>query len=275
MAELLKPKMLGIDPSDEYVRGFVLSQNGKMILKEDLDKYDLSVPVTMRGMTKRKVMAKCKETGRDFYYIDNGYLGNLVKKKHWFRVVKNDVQHVVNLDKKLPIDRWRALQKFAPYLAYNGRRKFPSDLGPIVVVTPSEKPCLYYGIERDIWVEQTLTELKKHTDRQIIVRDKAPRPDRININSIAGFCERHMAHAVVTYQSIAALEAIHYGIPAFTLAPNAADPLCNHDLSKIEDPMYPDKETAEKLFIYLSYCQYNVPEINTGVAHKIIKDYDL
>ena len=44
-------------------------------------------------MTKRKEIWKCWETGRPFYYIDNGYMGNPMKKKHFYRIVKNNIQH--------------------------------------------------------------------------------------------------------------------------------------------------------------------------------------
>ena len=43
-------------------------------------------------MTKRKEIWKCWETG-EFFYIDNGYMGNLMKRKEYYRVVKNNIQH--------------------------------------------------------------------------------------------------------------------------------------------------------------------------------------
>jgi len=54
---------------------------------------DVSIPLILRGMAKRKAVAICKQQGRDFFYIDTGYIGNLGKKKNWHRIVKNRMQH--------------------------------------------------------------------------------------------------------------------------------------------------------------------------------------
>ena len=65
---------------------------------------------------------------------------------------------------------------------YYGRK--PLQGGPILLVTPSEKPCQFYNIDKNTWLEETKTELRKHTDRPIIVREKGLRPDRIKDNSV-------------------------------------------------------------------------------------------
>jgi hypothetical protein len=265
--------MIGLDSNDPLVTAFLKSQGGTFVDKEDLKKIDVSVPVVMRSMTKRKVIKDCWEEGRDFYYIDNGYIGNAMKKKWYYRVVKNDVQHQ-HWRKNLPESRFEKMQKLHPWLRYKGRKTSP-DNGPILLVTPSEKPCKFYGVERNIWVNETINEIKKYTDRRIIVRDKGLRGDRVGDNSVAAQCLRDGVHALVTYQSIAALEAIHYGIPAYTLAPTALGNLANNDLSTIETPMYPDEGDFRHFLNYLAFCQYTPGEIESGVAYNLIKEYDL
>ena len=78
-------------------------------------------------------------------------------------------------------------------------------------------------------------------DRPVIVRDKVNRRDRVGAGSIYNQLDDDI-FAVVTYNSIAATEAIGYGIPCFTLAPNAADEFCEKNLTLIETPMYADKD---------------------------------
>lgn len=274
---LAEPKMLMLNGDDEIMKHWQHGTNALVIdRKEICSKVNESpwpnhIPVAFRSMTKRKEIYKCWETGRPFYYIDNGYMGNLMKKKHFYRIVKNNIQHTKVKD--MPGDRFMDLCRFAPYMNYYGKK--PKQDGPILLVTPSEKPCKFYDLNQEQWKKDTIEELKKHTDRPIIVRDKGLRPDRIKENSVAAQCARDQVYAVVTYQSMAALEALHYGIPAFTLAPSCVDSVVSKDLSTIEQAKYPDEQQFKNLLNYLAYCQYSLDEINTGRALKMIEEREL
>tara|TARA_Y100000022_G_C13204869_1_gene354541 strand:- start:522 stop:1142 length:621 start_codon:yes stop_codon:yes gene_type:complete len=206
-------------------------------------------------------------------------MGNLDKKKKYYRVVKNNIQHtklpLFNGGKKWPNGRFLNLVQTTPYMTYTGRQPDSEREGAILVVTPSEKPCQFYQIDRKTWLEQTLAEIKNHTSRPIIIRDKGLRPDRIKDNSIAGQCRRQRIHSLVTYQSVAALEALHYGIPVFTMAPCCADPFANKDLSKIESAKYPNEEDVVNLFNFLAYCQYTLEEFRSGEALQMIEELKL
>lgn len=266
---------LVVDPNDAIV-GNLASGTSATVLPDysALHEYSPAVPVIIRGMTQRKVINACVDQGRDFYYIDTGYIGNLTKHKRWHRIVKNGMQHSLPMY-DLPSDRFNQMVDQIPYdcVKFSGWKK---DGSAILLVTPSEKPCKYYGIDREKWVTDTIAEIKKHSDRNIIVRDKAlRRGDRVNSNSIYAQLKEDDIYAVVTYNSIAATEAIGYGIPAFALAPTIADPLCYSDLSKLEDPMYADAEHVEQWQNWIGYCQYTVPEMVDGTAIQLIKDYNL
>ena len=88
-----------IDGTDEILKHWQHGTNALIIDRKDISSklqespWPNDIPVTFRSMTKRKEIWKCWETGRDFYYVDNGYMGNLMKKKIWYRVVKNNIQH--------------------------------------------------------------------------------------------------------------------------------------------------------------------------------------
>jgi len=77
-------------------------------------------------------------------------------------------------------------------------------------------------------------------------------------------------HALVTYQSIAAVESVLYGVPAFTLAPTAADPVCDKDLSLIENPTKQDEHKIYKWACHLAYGQFHNDELRDGRAYKIL-----
>lgn len=265
--------VLAIDGvEDQIVKCLASSRKYKAIgTYKELSGYDLEIPVIFRSMAQRKTVAECKSTGRDFFYIDTGYIGNLWKRKDWHRIVKNDVQHT-SPRYDLPGDRFDAITKGQEFVKFQKWRKNGSN---ILIVTPSGKPCSFYGIDRDNWLNQTIEKLKKHTDRNIIVRDKGLRKDRIGRKSIYNQFSDDDIYAVVTYNSIAATEAIGYGIPAFTLAPNAADAFCLKDLSQIENPLYEDEEKVKKWQHWLGYCQYTPQEMWNGLAFSLIEEYDL
>jgi hypothetical protein len=245
--------------SDEYINMF--AQGANLPIQD----YDSDVGVNtilIRGMGKKRLIHQCWETKHPFYFMDSGYVGNYKSAsnphgwKLWHRIVKNNVQHDVVINR--PDDRWRKLN----YTIEN--RKAGTH---ILLVTPSEKPCKFYGIDRDTWVNNTIAEIKKHTDRPIIIRDKAVRQQRITKTI---FEDLNNCHALVTYQSIAAIESVLYGVPAFTLAPTAADPVCDKDLTLIENPTVQDKDAIYQWACHLAYGQFHIDELKNGTAYRIL-----
>jgi hypothetical protein len=231
---------------------------------QDYDSDYGNEPVLIRSMGKKRLIHKCWERKHTFYYMDSGYVGNYKSTanphgwKLWHRIVKNDIQHNNIIDR--PDDRWRKLD----YPILKGK------LGNhILLVTPSEKPCKFYGIDRNTWVAETVAEIKKHTDRPIVIRDKAVRQQRI-IKTI--FEDLENCHALVTYQSIAAVESVLHGVPAFTLAPTAADPVCDKDVSLIECPTRQDEHKIYKWACHLAYGQFHIDEFKNGTAWRILNE---
>jgi len=236
---------------------------------QDFHKFNKEIPVVLRGMTERKAIRTAEKQGRDYFYIDTGYMGNLNKRKNWHRVVKNNVQNMTpRYD--LPADRFNSIDD--NNLRFTGWKKMD---GAILVVTPSQKPCSFYGIDRDVWVEETIKELVKHTDRPILIRDKGLRRERLNDNSVPAQLVRQQIHCLVTYNSIAATEAISAGVPAIALAPGAAGELCTKKISDIENPYYPDEEKVIAWQNWLAYCQYTTQELESGFALDLIRDLEL
>jgi hypothetical protein len=79
-------------------------------------------------------------------------------------------------------------------------------------------------------------------------------------------------HAVVTFNSIAATEAILAGVPVFAMAPsNAARPVSNTDLTKIDNPWWPDRDQILAWAYHLAYAQFHIDEFKNGRAERILK----
>lgn len=275
--------MLAIDESDKTIKAIGTGTNATFINNwRGIKHYDHTVPVVFRGIIKRELFRACVKQNRDYFYIDTGYIGNLGKQKFWHRMVKNGLQHL-EPRYDMPDDRFNEIIKYLSRQTISSNvPNFMKFLGwrpegrAILLVTPSAKPCKFYGVDRDEWVENTIKELRKHTAREIIVRDKAERrSDRVRENSIFYQFIEDDIYSVVTYNSIAAVEAVSFGIPAFTLAPNAAEPLCRTDLSQIENPLRVDDEEVIKWQHWLAYGQYSLAELRNGTAMRLIEEYDL
>jgi len=247
--------------TDEYVNMF--AQGANLPIHDYNYKFG-NTPILIRSMGKRKLIHECWKNNHTFYYMDSGYVGNYKSKtnpygwKTWHRIVKNDVQHCKIVDR--PDDRWKRLN-----YPIEDRKQGKH----ILLVTPSEKPCKFYGIDRDAWVNDTIAKIKQHTDRPIVIRNKQPRRHRVT-HTI--FEELTNCHALVTYQSIAAVESVLFGVPAFTLAPTAADYVCDKDISLIETPTVQDKDKIYKWACSLAYSQFHNDEMKNGIAYQILKD---
>jgi hypothetical protein len=200
--------------------------------------------------------------------MDSGYVGNNVSSnnnqgiKLYHRIVQNDLQH--RTIQPRPSDRWDQL-KVPIHARRSGYR--------IIVAAPDEKPCRYYGIDQQQWIADTVATIKQHTDRPVEVRERAPkRSDRVLNEPLSRVLEQDV-HALVTFNSIAAVESILAGVPAFVLSPShVAEPVANRDLSKIEDPVYPDQDLLMAWCHSMAYQQYHVRELRNGTAFRMMQE---
>ena len=251
---------------DPFINDFAQGGNFDIVTEVEIDNPE---PIIFRSIVKKELITYRLQNNLPFYYMDSGYFGNYKSpknpsgKKLWVRIVKNGLQHSTVRD--VPDDRWK---KFFDYTlkqqTFNGKH--------ILLVLPSEKPCKFYDMDLEQWIKQTINEIKKYTDRPIVVRSKPmKREDRLK-NTI--FDDLKNAHAMVTLQSIAAIEAVMNGVPAFTLAPTAADPVCEKDLSKLESPDLIHKSKLYKWVHHLAYGQFNVHELKNGTAWRIMQKYE-
>lgn len=251
---------LSKDGNDEYINMFARGCNSVPV--SNFDYSASNDPIVLRGILKHKLMKQCWQDRRDFYYMDTGYFGNQ-QWKEWHRIVKNDLQHGEIVAR--PSDRFKRFNKQFRAWRKTGRN--------ILIAKPDEKPCKFYGIDLDTWVEQTIAKIKQFTDRPIIIRERAPkRIDRVANNTLEHALDQDV-FALVTFNSVAAVESIFLGIPAFTLAPaNAASPVALQDLSLIETPYYADEDKLYAWACHLAYGQFHVSELRNGAAMRILEE---
>jgi len=183
-----------------------------------------------------------------------------MKKVH--RATKNNVQEMGPIIER-PMDRARKFgykyKKFKP-----GRK--------ILLVPPSLKVMQLFGQPSpEEWVQKVMAELKRYTSRPIEVRLKPSRQERVTTNTIQDALADDV-HCLITYNSIAAVEALMEGKPAIALGPNAAQAICETNLSNVETPKIPDREEMDAFMAHLAYCQFDVTELRSGYAWSILNE---
>jgi hypothetical protein len=251
---------------DEYINMFAYGCGQQPVNSDDFefDSHDQE-PIVLRGILNRNIK-RCIKKDRKFYYMDSGYVGNHPGPmnpqgwKLWHRIVSNDLQH--NEIVTRPSDRWERLK-----LKFESRRYGSK----IIVAAPDEKPCKFYGVDQQAWIEETVSTIKQHTDRPVVVRQRAAsRQHRVFQDPLSQVL-REDCHALVTFNSVAAIESILTGVPAFVLAPShAAGPVASRSLSQIETPYWPDLDKLHAWAHHLAYGQFHISELKDGLAQQIL-----
>ncbi len=193
-----------------------------------------------------ELIAKVRGRGGVVYEMDNGYRG----RNKYYRITKNADQHVGLEDR--PSDRWEALVK-----------KFGYEIKPwtkgshILIALSTEWHFKFHKTSLQKWLDYVVLNIRKHSDREIRIRPKdAKGPIE---NDLEG------CHALITYMSMAALDAFQMGVPVFCDEKCAVRPLSRgtDELDMIENPLYPDNR--EQLMHTLAYHQFTVDELEKGV----------
>jgi len=246
---------------DPILENFVTGSNGIISSYADHLNDDSALVIRGVGGGSRKAMDKCIKNGRTFYTIDTGYFGN-IKNKWLHRCTKNSLQYMGPIIER-PGDRAR--RHGYKYRKFSAGRK-------ILICPPSEKAMRVFGQPSpEEWVKQTVKELKKYTSRPIEIRLKPNRTERVSTKTIQAALADDV-HCLVTYNSIASVEALLEGKPALVLGPNAADKICETDIAKIDTPRIPDRDEMDAFFAHLAYCQFDVHELRSGYAWEIINE---
>jgi hypothetical protein len=219
----------------------------------------LSNPVIIRGLTFHTAIKSMMASQRNFFYIDNGYFGNHYTKM-WFRIIENHVHDVRDI---IARDRSRLERCAITVLPRKQGRK-------ILLAPPSIKSFSIWNIYQDQWIAETVAAIKQHTDRPIVIREKRPRWERFAEDTIEQALDDDV-HCLVTYNSVAAVEAIMRGVPAICLGPNAAAVVSSTDLREIECPKFPDDDLRDAWLRHLSYSQFSFIEMSDGSAWRILR----
>jgi len=201
------------------------------------------------------LMIELRANPKPFLFMDRAYFGG-GPGTNMLRIVPNAYQH-----HWMPqVDRWARVRQ--PNISEWQDSK-PSDA--IMVVPPSAAICLLFDLGD--WLKDTMHALAMLTDRPVFISykgDRQPLVERLK-----------NCHAVVTWTSNVAVEAVCAGVPAIVSKHSAARPMCCHietmDQHSIENPKRPDKTIRQTWANGLTWGQFSLEEIRNGTARKIIE----
>jgi len=143
------------------------------------------------------------------------------------------------------------------------------------------------GLDVMVWLRTTIQEIKKYTDRPIIVRGhpgdkkvtqylKINEPNVSVSNTQIRTIQDDLSNAwaTVTYNSSPGVASLIEGVPVFALDPDPNysqySEVANHSLKRLEDPkMYDRQEWVERI----SMSHWKFSELQSGEAWAFMKNY--
>ena len=233
--------------------------------------------VVFQGLVRgtKAVHDVCISEGRDWYYFDQPYFfSNDYQQSdtgdRWYRICKNNTQ-------KNYIEKSRAVNRRYDDLIERINQKCRDELIPkpwqyegqhILVIPPSYHTAHWYGIDRLEWQDDIVKKLKKHTRKDIVVRQKFKNDEDWGERLDKPLSEDLKdCYAMVSFHSMCAVHAVMAGVPSYCSEHSPAYPvsLGLNQLDQIKDPLY----TGERhdWIKSLMCAQFTELEMKNGKAY--------
>lgn len=238
-----------------------IRKQGGQVIRHDpkliVDLPDDVVPIIgCSPVFRQQVLHDWPARGRRFIFWDRGYLRRIFATwlpagyaGGYYRWTVNAFQMKTMRD--VPNDRWKELRLDQVVLPWRKR-------GEHIVIADTGPDYWDLFAERD-WAKRTAIELRKYTSREIVIRAKD------DSRSLHSALDR--AHALVSHGSIAAVEAVVLGCPVFVHEFSAAKLVGQTDLSRIETPIFPDRQPWLNS---LAYSQFSENELIDGTLFRLM-----
>ena len=185
-------------------------------------------------------------SGAPFLYMDNAYFRREPRGR-LFRLVHSGVHLTKILDR--PADRFEQISKEGPITVEAWRKTGRS----VVVIPPSQAQKLSLGFQN--WEAETIARLRTSTDRPVVVK-------ATKSTALLDYLRQHDAWAVVTFASVAGMEAAMAGYPVYASERCCAYPVSAGPLERIETPEYHDRMPWLHSLAYAQWDLRELPKID-------------
>lgn len=245
---------------------------------EGVDEWaDVAAMIGVKGFS-RLLMDTYLAAGKHVLYCDKGYLsGAKGPRSKYCRV---------SVDSFQPLDYFQAFPR-----PDDRFKELKIDLKPtphgenIIVAGGSLKYAQWhnfngrYGMDpMSTWAFDVINNVKEKTTRPIVYRPKPSWNDarelpgaRFSRAPITIDEELANAHCLITFGSNSAVDAIIAGVPVIVVGDGIAQPLSRTNLKGVNDLYYPTEKERYQFLSNLAYVQFDLKEMERGVAWEIIK----
>lgn len=223
------PELFEIKNAERYLQPWINKGAVKFNCVKDIPKdYTL---ISVHFPPWRSPFKEWVEAGRNYIEIEYGYWGINNPRRNTRRVTFNG-SHNLNI-KDVPYSRIKTL--------YPAVEDWKTERGDyLLLIEPQSKIILERtGLSLGEWQEQLLKTLEPIWDGPIKWRRKSGGK---NPNRWSSYIEDlSNCHAVIGERTMACVEAVMLGYPAYTTDYSAVSLIMGDDLSKIQKPEYPDR----------------------------------
>jgi hypothetical protein len=220
-----------------------------------------------RMRDNQQVWESYRSTNRNVVVLE---VGGIQRNTTW-RVGLNGVNGTANFGTG-PCHGNRAQQLGLQLLPWRQLGKY------IVICTQRSDSEQWHGMPKlESWVDSTITTIKTHTDRPIIIRSHPRFRLKKQWADVGLQLPKHIvgthdsfdfessitdAWAVFNWNSNPGVQAVINGVPAFVGPNSLAAPVANLDWSLIENPLRPDRE---QWLNNLAWTEWTIEEIQQGI----------
>jgi hypothetical protein len=229
---------------------------------------DIAIVFGVKGAS-RQIIKEHLEVGKHAIYLDKGYTRH--KGEHGHTLYTR-----LSIDSSSPLrymqrikhgnDRFKELD-----IELKDRRDATKD-GHILFCGSSQKYHDFNGLgDAQEFAEKVLFKLRKVSQRQLVYR---PKPSWTDARPIPGalFSSGSQdikdalrgCHLVVTHGSSVGMLAAFEGVPIMVFGDTLMTPIAESDITKAENPTWPEQGTRMQWACDTAYCQWTLDEMRSG-----------